>query len=367
MDRSPSFLFWDKQTVIKDGFLFIALIVLVAFGAAVHISIAQGGDSARAIRQLVYVGLGIVLFLIATHIETHRLRTASLVWYGTCFALLALVLIFGSSIRGTRGWFSLGFVSFQPVELMKLGLVVVLAAFFERSRFIYSQWKRFVISFVIAILPIGLVLLQPDAGSSLVLGAIWLMLAITQLDRRKVLFLIFVAIVIFGISWVTVIKDYQKERILVLMNPAADPYGIGYNTRQSVIAIGSGKFFGRGIGEGSQGHLRFLPEAATDFPFAVIAEEMGFVGSVTVLVSFAFLIVRIIYIVRHARDDYSAYFAYGVSVWFFTQTAINIGMNLGLLPVIGVPLPFISYGGSALLVSCLALGLVGGIATLRRV
>lgn len=350
---------------IRDWYLGASLVVLYALGLVASISIAQGGNEGRVARQLVFVGSGLALAIGFARTATHRLRAAALPCYAAMLALLGLVLVAGVNIRGTRGWFSFGFFNLQPVEFMKLALVLMLAAYFEKSRFLVSSWKRFLVSGIFSGIPILLVLKQPDVGSALVLGVIWLVLALSQLSVRRVLFLAGLGIIIATIAWLFLLKPYHKERMFVVLNPQLDPYGVGYNTRQALIAIGSGMLTGRGIGAGSQGHLRFLPEVATDFPFAIIAEELGFVGALIVCVALMVVIGRTMYAAQHVRDDFSSFLAFGIGVWIFFQSFVNLGMSLGLLPVIGLPLPFISYGGSSILAVSCAAGIVLGMRTVR--
>ncbi len=349
-----------------DWVLATSLVVLYAMGLVATLSISQGGSEGRALRQFGYVMVGVLLVLGMVRLETHRLRTTAFIAYLVTVVMLALVLVIGTDIRGTKSWFAIGAFTLQPVEFMKLSLILMLAGYYERSRFRNDPWTRFLVSGIITAVPVGLVLMQPDAGSALILTLIWLAMAATQLDVRRIMLLIAVACAAGLVMWFFLLEGYQQERIRVLINPNLDPYGVGYNTRQSVIAIGSGLLFGRGIGAGSQGHLRFLPEAVTDFPFAVLAEELGLMGALVVFSAFAVLCARMLHIAREAREDFSSLLTYGVSAWFFLQAFVNIGMNLGILPVIGVPLPFISYGGSSLIAASLAAGVVIGVRTVRR-
>ena len=358
--------FFSESLQFHDWALATSLVVLYAMGLVVTLSISQGGSEGRALRQFGYVVVGVLLVLGTARLETHRLRTTAFITYLITIAMLVLVLVIGAEIRATKSWFAVGSFTLQPVEFAKLSLILMLAGYFERSRFRSDPWTRFFVSGVITAVPVGLVLFQPDAGSALILTLIWLAMATTQLDGRRICLLIGIACVACLVTWFFLLEGYQQGRIRVLVNPRLDPYGVGYNTRQSVIAIGSGLFFGRGIGAGSQGHLRFLPEAVTDFPFAVLAEELGLMGALAILSAFAVVCIRILHIARDAREDFSSLLAYGIGAWLFLQIFVNIGMNLGILPVIGVPLPFISYGGSSLIAVSLAAGLVLGVRTVRR-
>lgn len=342
---------------IKDWGLFASLCVLCVFGLASVISVSYGSASGRPLRHAVYFFIGIGLFLAIGQLERRHIRSIALPFYAGCVVLLVGVLFFGATLRGTKGWFALGTLTLQPVEFMKVGLVLMSASFFERARFLYPPLSRILRGSVFLAPPILLTLAQPDTGSALVLCVIGALMILLSVPRRMAFTLVLLAAVFAAFSWLFLLKDYQKQRVTTLLNPRADPFGVGYNIRQSVIAVGAGKLFGRGIGGGPQSHLRFLPEATTDFSFAVIAEELGFAGVSVLCAAFGIFFWRIMRIVRTARDEFSVFLALGVGVWLFFQTAVNIGMNIGLLPAVGLPLPFVSYGGSALVASCMGAGL----------
>ena len=222
--------------------------------------------------------------------------------------------------------------------------------------------RYFIIYSAVASFLIILVLLQPDIGSALILVSIFLgMLFFAKVKRSYVIFIIILLIVVIAASWLFVLKDYQKERVLTFFDPSRDPWGSGYNITQSIIAVGSGNLFGRGLGLGPQSRLDFLPAQETDFIFAVIAEELGFVGSILIVAFFIFLLYRLIKIGKLARDDFGLFVASGIALYIFIQTFINIGMNIGLVPIAGVPLPLMSYGGSSLLTSLAAIGILQSI------
>ena len=343
---------------IKDWGLAASLCVLCVFGLVGVVSVSYGSASGRPLRHGIYFLIGIGLFLAIGRMERRHIRTLALPFYVGCVALLVGVLFFGTTLRGTRGWFTLGTLTMQPVEFMKVGLVLMSASFFERARFLYSPLSRVMRGSVFLAPPILLTLAQPDVGSALVLCVIGALMVLLCAPRRMAFTFLLLAAVFAVFSWMFLFKDYQKQRVATLLNPRADPFGVGYNIRQSVIAVGAGELFGRGIGEGPQSHLRFLPEATTDFSFAVIAEELGFAGVCVMLIAFGVFFWSIMRIIRTARDEFSIFLALGVGVWLFFQTTVNIGMNIGLLPAVGLPLPFVSYGGSALIASCMGAGLV---------
>lgn len=313
-------------------------------------------------KQLVFFVIGSVIMIIASAVDYRLWRNYSLILYVASVILLAAVLFWGTTIRGTTGWFYfLGF-GLQPVELVKFILVIVLAYIYSKRKGYEDRWTTIIMAAIVTLIPASLAMRQPDFGSAAVLMAVGLAFFGLLSMRSKHLIILLVGIIIISIvAWNFLLLDYQQERILTFLNPMRDPLGDGYNVRQSMIAIGSGQFFGRGLGLGTQSQLRFLPETQTDFIFASIAETLGLVGVVLVVVLFSLLFFRIIYIMRHARDDFSCYVIYGFGVIFFIQAIINIGMNLGIMPVAGLSLPFVSYGGSFLIMSMLAIGVIESI------
>ena len=349
-----------------DWMLAVAVFVLVLLGLAAIYSVALSQESADFLfvkKQLIALLIGVVLFAVFAFSNYRLLRSYSAVLYFLGVLLLILVLIFGVTVRGTTGWFSLLGFSFQPVELMKIILVVVLARYFADRARRQLGWREIIESGGLTAVPVGLVLLQPDLGSALVLVFIWgFVLIMSGLKKRHALALFASGTVVFVMSWLFLFADYQKARILTFLNPTADPLGQGYNVTQAIIAIGSGQWFGRGLGFGSQSQLKFLPEAQTDFIFAVIAEELGFLGVALVLSAFALLFLRIIRLAKLSTDNFTSYLLLGIGGSLFFQFVVNVGMNLGLLPVTGIALPFVSYGGSALISALLMLGIVESIA-----
>ncbi len=276
--------------------------------------------------------------------------------------LLGAVLVLGFTVRGTRGWFAFGGFTFQPVELAKLGLIMALAWYFSSYTRQVGQLKHILLSGILALIPIGAVLLQPDLGSAAILFVIWFgMLLMSGIPRRYTIAMALGLCIIAVSAWLFVLKDYQRQRIITFLSPTHDVQGKSYNVRQAQIAIGSGEWFGRGLGYGSQSHLRFLPESQTDFIFSVLAEELGFLGLSLFFLFWYLLLSRMIRIMKLARDDFALYCVLGVTLMFFSHMIINIGGNLGVVPLTGIVLPFVSYGGSALLIDLLALGLVQSI------
>lgn len=343
-----------------DWVLFTAVMLLAAIGfAAIYsVDLSRGTELALFRKQSVALVLGLIILFLASALQRSFYRSYAKWIYWLAVILLISVLFFGRSIRGTTGWFVFGNFSLQPVEFAKVALLLMLSYIiaylgrrFDRPLFFFGTGA-------VAASPVILVLLQPDLGSALLLGVVWLGLALLVGTRRVyIVSLLAVLLAAAALGWFFVLKDYQKERVLTFMDPARDPLRSGYNVSQSIIAIGSGKMFGRGLGFGSQSQLRFLPEAQTDFVFSVIGEELGFAGAVTVVALFMVVIWRLLLIARETNDDFVSTFAGGTAILLFSQFFINIGANLGILPVTGVTLPFVSYGGSSLIACLLLIGI----------
>lgn len=345
-----------------DWYLFFSVIFLIIMGLAAIYSIAlskENPDFYFFKRQLIFVGLGVFFLFLFSFIDYKVFKVYSWFLYIVSAVLLVLVLFFGSDIRGTSGWFSIFGLGIQPVEFAKLSLICVLSKYFSNKQREVDQKKYVLVSGSITLFFVGLVLLQPDLGSAIILFSIWFaFLLIFGIKKEYIFVLLLIIIVVSVLSWTFLFKDYQKERILTFIDPSRDPMGRGYNVTQSIIAIGSGNIFGRGLGEGSQSQLQFIPESQTDFIFAVIGEELGFIGSLLVLFFFTTIFYRLIKASKKAKDNFSLYFVLGIIVLFFMQMLINIGMNMGIMPVTGISLPFISYGGSFLLISMTFIGIV---------
>ncbi len=348
-----------------DWVLLLAVIVLFAFGATAIYSVGLGKDPqdfSFFYKQLTTFAIGMGLIVSVGMIHYRLVRNFSVLIYLSACILLISVLFFGNTVRGTRGWFNILGFGFQPVEFVKLALIIFLAAYFDKYTRQITQLRHIFISAAIASIPIGLVALQPDFGSAVVLFLIWLgMILVSGIPKRYFFTLVVLIVVGLGVCWFFVFKDYQKDRILTFVNPSKDVSGRSYNVIQAQIAVGAGQIFGRGLGSGTQSHLKFLPENQTDFVFAVLAEEMGLVGITVILLFWVLLFYRLSQGMRRSRDDYALFVCLGVALMFGAGMAINIGGTIGLMPVTGLVLPFISYGGSSLLASMMAVGLIQGI------
>ena len=344
-----------------DWLLLLSVCILFAFGISAIYSVALSRDLGFALmsRHLTAFAIGCVLLVVLTQANYIQLRNYGRGLYLLGVVMMVAVLIFGTTLRGTTGWFIVGPFSFQPVEFMKLALVVQFARYFgehARRRFGFREIGE---SGLLLLIPVVLVLLQPDLGSaSLLIGTWVVMLFFAGIRVQHVFILLSSAVVVALLAWGFVLQDYQKERVNVFLHPERDVLGEGYNISQAQIAIGSGQWFGRGLGFGSQSQLKFLPEAQTDFVFAVIAEELGFVGVLVVFVAIGLLFYRLLLVALRSRDNFSSFLAIGIFAIFLVQMSVNIGVNLAILPATGVALPFVSYGGSSLLISLCFIGIV---------
>ncbi len=281
--------------------------------------------------------------------------------------LLLLLLVASHPIMGAKSWFVIGGVSFQPADLAKLVLIALLAKYLSRRHVEIADWRHVLVSGAYAGLFVLLVLVEPDLGTAVILGSIWLGLMLVSGISKKHLLIIGAVLVAASVFlWFFGLKPYQRDRIAAFVNPAANIQGAGYNGYQAMIAVGSGEVWGKGIGYGTQSTLRFLPEYQTDFIFAAYAEEWGFAGIVLLLTLYALLIFRLFVIARKASTNFDAFFTLGVAVLFMAHIIIHAGINVGLLPITGITIPFMSYGGSHLIMEFTELGIVTALARHRR-
>lgn len=343
-----------KQDWLINGVVFL----LLCLGLSAIYSVSPN----YFYRQAIFIVSGFVLLFLISCFNYHNLKNYTFLLYWLSIVLLLLVLVFSHKIRGASSWFNFGQLNFQPVELAKLTMIIVLAKYFSKNTHNVYQWPIIFISALYLTVPFGLILLQPDLGSAVVLIMIWLGISLAagiKLKHLAIIFLVFVVVAV--ISWFFLFKDYQKSRLIAFVNPNFDPLGRGYNIIQSIIAVGSGGFFGKGLGYGSQSQLNFLPARHTDFIFASIAEELGLIGVFLILFLFGLFFFRCFKILFKLTDNFSCFLVLGIIIYLFTHIFINIGMNIGLLPVTGIPLPLISYGGSNLLTTLIAIGLLQSI------
>jgi len=349
-----------------DWLLFIGAVVLFIFGLAAIYSVELSRESAEFVlvkKQLIAFVIGMAILFIAAITNYSFFRNWGRTLYLVGVLALVLVLIFGTELNGTKGWFIVAGFSFQPIEFMKFALAVQLARYFgEHARRRFGWREIFGSGFLVAV-PVVLTMMQPDAGSAMLLIGMWvLVMFFAGIKLHHVAILAGVGSLVGIFSWFFVLVDYQKNRILTFIDPASDPLDTGYNVTQAKIAIGSGQLFGRGLGFGSQSQLQFLPESQTDFIFAVIAEELGFFGVVVILSTFALILWRLMKMSSSAQDNFTAFLAAAFFSIVLVQMTVNIGVNLSLLPATGISLPYVSYGGSALLIYLLIIGVAESVA-----
>ena len=359
----------DMNKFIKiDWAMFVSVFLLLALGILSLYSLSFNDPSVGMVhfkKQFFSCIVGIILMFFFASYDYRVLGSYSTKMYFGISILLTLVIFFGKTVRGTTGWIGFEFFRFQPVEIVKLVMVIFLASFLSKKKNQLSIVVRTIASIILVFIPVFLILRQPDFGSAAIIIGVWaIMLSVCGLDRKNLAILFLIFFISAASGWFLV-KDYQKERILNFIDPSRNPRGSGYNAIQSMIAVGSGQLFGKGLGHGSQSQLNFLPEKHTDFIFAVISEELGFLGAAVIFILYGFLFYRMKETARMARDNLGYLITIGIILMIFLQVFINIGMNVGIMPVAGVPLPLLSYGGSSLVVTLVALGIVQNIYSKR--
>jgi rod shape determining protein RodA len=319
------------------------------------------GDNLFFERQILWIGLAIVALLIALIPDYRFLRTGhTTFWlYLATIAILVLVLLIGEVTLGARSRFDLGFFSLQPSDPAKLVLIAILAKYFSKRHELIGDFRHIIVSGAYAFVLFGLIFIQPDFGTAIILFFIWLgMVLVAGIKPLHLLTVFGLGVVAFMLMWQFIFLPYQQERIMTFFNPLADPQGTGYNVFQSIVAVGSGQLFGKGVGYGTQSKLEFLPESETDFIFAAFAEEWGLVGVTIMFVLFGIVIGRLLWHARVGATNFERLFATGVAILIISHFFVHIGTNIGLLPVTGTTIPFLSYGGSHLLTTFLGVGVV---------
>lgn len=354
-----------------DWIMIGAIILLLVIGllSIASTSITRTGAFVIFKKQIIFAGIGLTLLFLFSLIDYRFLRNYSavvLTLYVVSIILLVLLFIFGSRIRGAVSWFRfgspLGGLGFEPVEITKFALIALLSKYFSSRHIDFGLIRHIFISGFYVFVPTSLVLLQPDLGSAALLIVIWVgIMLVSGIRVRHLIIILIIFSILGGIGWQFFLQDYQRDRILTFLVPAKDPLGGGYNVLQSIIAIGSGGFWGKGLGHGSQSQLNFLPEQHTDFIFATIAEEWGFLGISLMLILWGIIFWRLFIIAVNATTNFARLFIFGFMLLILTHISINIGMNVGFFPVTGVPLPLLSYGGSNLIIILIAFGIIQNI------
>ena len=336
-----------------DVWLFTPAFLLSLLGLLIIFSFSSQafGD------QFIFLIIALGLFILVLFLDIHVFQAFAWILYGLSNLLLAATFIFGVATRGSTRWLDLGFLRFQPSEVIKPFLAIAFA-FFAVHLEIRKNFKDFLIFSGLFGLPFLLIFFQPDLGTTLALTSLWGGIVLTRgLNLRMGFLLLISSLILIPLVW-GLLKPYQKQRFQTFIHPLTDPLGASYNQIQAVIAVGSGGFLGRGLGSGSQSYLKFLPEQETDFIFATFAEELGFLGSFLLLILYGLLFARLLYLAKKTNCEYSRLVIMAIFSFLFFQTGVHMAINLGLLPVTGITLPFISMGGSSLVSSWLSLGVV---------
>ncbi len=354
----------DRQLILHVNWYMLALVALLFAAGVLNLYSASAFRVSEGTalnnfysRQLVWGGVGFLAMLLVMSFDYRHLKVLSWYIYAVSLILLACVFFWGVSNYGAQRWLHLGFVSFQPSELVKLGTLILTAHILSQNEH-PLQLKDLVKVIIIIIIPVVMVARQPDLGSALIILFLLAGIIVYQgIDKKLVKALLVLLPMAAPLFWF-MLHDYQKTRLLSFLNPAQDPLGSGYHVIQSQIAIGSGGFWGKGFMEGTQSQLRFLPEKHTDFAFSVFSEEWGFLGALILLLVFCVFLYQVLSTSQEAKDRFGSLLCVGVFFYFFLQILVNMGMVLGMLPVVGIPMPFISYGGTSAMVNFIMVGLV---------
>ncbi|MEK2645935.1 rod shape-determining protein RodA [Bdellovibrio sp. BCCA] len=364
----------EERTLFKklDINLIIVILALNVIGLINLYSATHGPTSTDVaslfISQIMWLVVGWTVFLVMTLLDYSIVSRIALVVYVLNLGAIIYVTFFGKIALGAQRWIDLGFFRYQPSETMKLALIMMMAKILATRNTHGSGmgFKEMFTPLMILGIPFVFVVEQPDLGTAMMLAAIGgSMLIFSKIKRVILASIITLGIIALPVAWKFVLHDYQKNRVLTFLSPTNDPRGTGYNSIQSKIAVGSGRFFGKGFMKGTQSQLEFLPERHTDFIYSVLSEEHGFVGSISVIGLFCFLFVTGIRIATNARDKFGALLTVGVLCYVFWHMFVNIGMVIGLLPIVGVPLPLLSYGGSSMLTTMAGLGIISSVAYRR--
>lgn len=342
-----------------DWIMIGSAVILVSFGLVTMNSFT--GDDPHFSKQIVWLVVSLAVFFGTSFVDWSFLkRTQVLIaLYGAMVVLLGVLLVSVRAVKGAQSWLQFGMVSFQPTDIAKVLLILILAKYFSKRHIEIANIRHILVSGAYALILFVLIALQPDFGSAMIVFCVWLGMTLVSGLSKKHLFSLFACgAIAFALLWGFGFKDYQKARITSFIHPLSDVRGTGYNAYQSMVAVGSGEIWGKGIGYGTQSKLKFLPEYQTDFIFAAFAEEWGFAGVVLFFGVFAVLILRIVANARRGATNFEILYGLGLATLFMSHFFINVGMNMGLLPVTGITLPFMSYGGSHLLTAFFALGVL---------
>lgn len=350
-----------KMTCRIDWLLLSSVLPVAVFGLITMNSFLT--ESYFFNRQVTWILFSLAIFLILAFGDWRILRKGSLLisLYFALLVILGALFFLGQITKGAQSWLSLGGFSLQPADFMKLVLVLMLAKYFSKRHIEIANARHIIVSGLYAFIPFVFILLQPDLGSALIIFLIWLgMILVSGVSKKHLFFLFLGTVLVSIVAWSFVLQPYQQKRILTFIHPLADIHGSGYNAFQSTVAVGSGQILGKGVGYGTQSRLKFLPEYQTDFIFAAFAEEWGFIGILILFLLFGVTLWRILSNALVGATNFETLFGLGLVIMFLSHFIIHVGMNIGLLPVTGLPLPFMSYGGSHLLAEFIGLGLLMG-------
>lgn len=361
---------FDRRLITHFDWILLTLILLVAGVGIVNLSSAAanwGGDvTPLYLKQFAWLGIGLLVMIALCLFDYRHLEYLGFPAYGVALLMLLAVLVVGRTSMGATRWLSIGGVGLQPSELMKIVIIVVLARYFsDRATPQGFTLRALLVPGALLLVPVLLVMKQPDLGTALLLLAIGGTMALFAGIRRPALLTLGAGGGVAGFAGWFLLHDYQRQRVYTFLNPERDPLGSGYHIIQSKIAVGSGGLFGHGFRKGTQAQLSFLPERHTDFAFSVFAEEWGFTGCLLLLCLYLLIVLWGLYIARRASDRFGMYLALGVSAMLFWHIIVNLGMVIGLLPVVGVPLPLFSYGGTSMITTMTGVGLLVNV-SMRR-
>ena len=349
-----------------DLVLLAATFSLFAIGLLFIYSSSMQRDTSYLFRQLTWMGLSLIVFLLLVSIPYSKIVGTAYLWYGLILFLLISVLLLGVVTKGAQRWLKLGDFNIQPSEFMKVALILALACCLTRQRDTFQHWSSLFLPLLLTFMPMVMIVKQPDLGSALLLlPVLFSVLYVAGCRTKHLVFLLLIGLLCTPFLWRHGLKPYQRERLMVFVNPDIDPLNTGYTIIQSKIAIGSGMLWGKGWLHGTQNQLKFLPESHTDFIFAVVGEEWGFIGVLLVIFLYLVLVWRGFKIAQMTQEFSGRLLATGLTAMLASQILINIGMTAGFLPVVGLPLPLISYGGSSLFTTMISLALLENV-RLRR-
>lgn len=361
---------FDRRLVVNFDWILLFTVCALAGIGILNLYSATGNWHSAAtpvyLKQTIWLGGGLLLVLLICCFDYRHLEHFAIHGYIITIGMLLFVLLMGKTSMGATRWINLGFFNVQPSEVIKIIMILLLARIFGRTAQpngygLGELWQPA----LLLLLPVAMIMKQPDLGTALMLMFIALsMLVFAGLRRATLIWLAILGLAVAVLGWFG-LHDYQKARIITFLNPEADPLGSGYHIIQSKIAVGSGGFLGKGFQQGPQSRLSFLPERHTDFAFSVFAEEWGFLGCSVLLLGYLFLIIWGIYIARRAADRFGLFLAIGVTAMIFWHIVVNLGMVIGLLPVVGVPLPLFSYGGTSMVTTMIGVGLLMNV-SMRR-